>query len=137
MELEYSMSKPLQGRVVIVTGAAGGIGRACAIALAEAGAQLVVTDIVDCDETVAAIRKTQSEAAFINAGVEQCATALHELTAAQWGRALRIDLTGVFFCLKHEIRAMLKTGGGAIVNTASALGAVAIPNASEYVTAKD
>jgi NAD(P)-dependent dehydrogenase (short-subunit alcohol dehydrogenase family) len=45
------MSKPLQGRVVIVTGAAGGIGRACAITLAEAGAQLVVTDIVDCDET--------------------------------------------------------------------------------------
>src|SRR5882672_6810564 len=165
MELEYSMSKPLQGRVVIVTGAAGGIGRACAIALAEAGAQLVVTDIVDCDETVAAIRKTQSEAAFIkadvgvesdveelvarsvqmfcrldgafnNAGVEQCATPLHELTSAQWERAVRIDLTGVFFCLKHEIRAMLKTGGGAIVNTASALGAVAIPNASEYVSSK-
>jgi len=159
------MSKPLQGRVVIVTGAAGGIGRACAITLAEAGARLVVTDIVDCDETVAAIRETEGEAVFIkadigvesdvedlvaqsvrmfgrldgafnNAGVEQCATALHELTAAQWERALRIDLTGVFFCLKHEIRAMLKTGGGAIVNTASALGAVAIPNASEYVAAK-
>src|SRR5882672_12051969 len=165
MELEYSMSKPLQGRVVIVTGAAGGIGRACAITLAEAGAQLVVTDIVDCDETVGAIRKTRSEAAFIkadvgvesdveelvaqsermfgrldgafnNAGVEQCATPLHELTSAQWERALRIDLTGVFFCLKHEISPMLKLGGGAIVNTASALGAVAIPNASEYVTAK-
>jgi NAD(P)-dependent dehydrogenase (short-subunit alcohol dehydrogenase family) len=64
MEIGYSMSKPLQGRVVIVTGAAGGIGRACAITLAEAGAQLVVTDIVDCDETVAAIRKTRSEAAL-------------------------------------------------------------------------
>src|ERR1700675_4333381 len=65
-----------------------------------------------------------------------CATPLHELTGAQWERAVRIDLTGVFFCMKHEIRAMLKTGGGAIVNTASALGAVAIPNASEYVSAK-
>jgi len=159
------MSKLLQDRVVIVTGAAGGIGRACAIALAEAGAQLVLTDILDCDDTLAAIRKTRNEPAFIradvgvesdveelvaqsermfgrldgafnNAGVEQCSTPLHELTAAQWERALRIDLTGVFFCLKHEIRAMLKTGGGAIVNTASALGAVAIPNASEYVTAK-
>jgi NAD(P)-dependent dehydrogenase (short-subunit alcohol dehydrogenase family) len=38
--------------------------------------------------------------------------------------------------MKHEIRAMLKIGGGSIVNTASALGAVAIPNASEYVTSK-
>jgi NAD(P)-dependent dehydrogenase (short-subunit alcohol dehydrogenase family) len=159
------MSKPLKDRVIIVTGAAGGIGRACAVTLAEAGAKLVVTDIVDCDATVAAIRKTNNDAAFIradvgveldveelvaqtvrmfgrldgafnNAGVEQCATPLHELTAAQWERAVRIDLTGVFFCLKHEIRAMLKTGGGAIVNTASALGAVAIPNASEYVTSK-
>jgi NAD(P)-dependent dehydrogenase (short-subunit alcohol dehydrogenase family) len=50
MELGYSMSKPPQGRVVIVTGAADGIGRAGAVTLAEAGAQLVVTDIVDCDE---------------------------------------------------------------------------------------
>jgi 2,5-dichloro-2,5-cyclohexadiene-1,4-diol dehydrogenase 1 len=159
------MSKPLQDRVLIVTGAAGGIGRACAVTLAQAGAQLVLTDITDCGVTVAAIRETGNQAAFIkadisveseveelvaqsvrmfgrvdgafnNAGVEQCSTPLHELTAAQWERAMRIDLTGVFFCLKHEIRAMLKTGGGAIVNTASALGAVAMPNASEYITAK-
>jgi NAD(P)-dependent dehydrogenase (short-subunit alcohol dehydrogenase family) len=54
MELGYSMSKPLQGRVVIVTGAADGTGRACAITLAEAGAQLVVTDIVDEVERAAA-----------------------------------------------------------------------------------
>jgi NAD(P)-dependent dehydrogenase (short-subunit alcohol dehydrogenase family) len=159
------MSKPLKDRVIIVTGAAGGIGRACAVTLAEAGAKLVLTDIVDCGATLAAIRNTDNDAIFVkadlgvesgaeelvaqtvalfgrldgafnNAGVEQCATPLHELTAAQWERAVRIDLTGVFFCLKHEIRAMLKTGGGAIVNTASALSAVAIPNASEYVASK-
>jgi NAD(P)-dependent dehydrogenase (short-subunit alcohol dehydrogenase family) len=159
------MSRPLKDRVIIVTGAAGGIGQACAVTLAQAGAKLVVTDIADCEATVAEIRNTDNDALFIqadvgvesdveqlvaqtvrkfgrldgafnNAGVEQCATPLHELTAAQWERALRIDLTGVFFCLKHEIRAMLKTGGGAIVNTASALGAVAIPNASEYVASK-
>jgi NAD(P)-dependent dehydrogenase (short-subunit alcohol dehydrogenase family) len=61
------MSKPLKDRVIIVTGAAGGIGRACAVTLAEAGAKLVVTDIVDCDATVAAIRKTNNDAAFIRA----------------------------------------------------------------------
>jgi NAD(P)-dependent dehydrogenase (short-subunit alcohol dehydrogenase family) len=159
------MTQPLDGKVIIVTGAAGGIGQACAVTLAEAGARLVLTDVVNCDATIAAIRSFGKNAIFVkadvgvesdveglvaqavkmfgrldgafnNAGVEQCATPLHELTSAQWERAVRIDLTGVFFCLKHEIRAMLKSGGGAIVNTASALGAVAIPNASEYVASK-
>jgi NAD(P)-dependent dehydrogenase (short-subunit alcohol dehydrogenase family) len=159
------MTQPLNGKVIIVTGAAGGIGQACAVTLAEAGARLVLTDIVNCDATIAVIRRFEKNAIFVkadvsveseveglvaqtvkmfgrldgafnNAGVEQCATPLHELTSAQWERAVRIDLTGVFFCLKHEIRAMLKSGGGAIVNTASALGAVAIPNASEYVASK-
>src|SRR5579863_3875825 len=129
------MSKPLQDKVIIVTGAAGGIGQAAAVTLAQAGARLVLTDIADCDATIAAIRRSSHEALFIkadlgvesdvealvaqterkfgrldgafnNAGVEQCATPLHELTSAQWERAVRIDLTGVFFCLKHEIRAM-------------------------------
>ncbi len=126
---------------------------------------MVVTDIVDGRDVVDAIRREGGEAVFIradvgvesdvedlvsetvetfgkldgafnNAGVEQCATPLHELSADQWERAMRIDLTGVFFCLKHQIRAMLASGGGSIVNTASALGCVAIPNASEYVAAK-
>jgi NAD(P)-dependent dehydrogenase (short-subunit alcohol dehydrogenase family) len=134
------MSKPLDSRVIIVTGAAGGIGQACAVALAQAGAALVVTDIADCEATIAEIRNTHGDAVFIkadvgvesdverlvvqtvrqfgrldgafnNAGVEQCATPLHELTAAQGERAVRIDLSGVFFCLKHEIRAMLQTAG--------------------------
>jgi NAD(P)-dependent dehydrogenase (short-subunit alcohol dehydrogenase family) len=155
----------LKNRSIIVTGAAGGIGRACALILAKAGARVVVTDVSDGRETIDAIRQDGGEATFVqadvgvesevealasttiktfgrldgafnSAGVEQCATPLHELTASQWERAVRIDLTGVFFCLKHQIRAMLKSGGGSIVNTASALGAVAIPNASEYVAAK-
>jgi NAD(P)-dependent dehydrogenase (short-subunit alcohol dehydrogenase family) len=159
------MPKSLQDKVIIVTGAAGGIGQACAVTLAAAGAKVVVSDILDCEATLATIRNANGDAAFIkadvgaessveeliaqtlriygrldgafnNAGVEQCATPLHELTAAQWERAVRVDLTGVFLCLKHEIRAMLKSGGGAIVNTASALGSVAIPNASEYVSSK-
>ncbi len=76
------------------------------------------------------------DGAYNNAGVEQCALPLHQLTLEQWDRALRIDLTSVFLCVKHEVTAMLKTGGGAIVNTASSLGQVAIPNASEYISAK-
>src|SRR4030088_1642613 len=76
------------------------------------------------------------DGAFNNAGLEQCAAPLHELTTEQWERALRVDLTSVFWCLKYQVIAMLATGGGAIVNTASSLGQVAIPNASEYITAK-
>jgi NAD(P)-dependent dehydrogenase (short-subunit alcohol dehydrogenase family) len=69
-------------------------------------------------------------------GSEQCNLVLHELSTEQWERAIRIDLSGVFNCLKFEARAMLETGGGAIVNTASSLGKVAIPHACEYVAAK-
>ena len=76
------------------------------------------------------------DGAFNNAGVEQCALPLHQLTLQQWERAIRIDLTSVFLCIKHQVIAMLGTGGGAIVNTASSLGQVAIPNASEYVSGK-
>jgi NAD(P)-dependent dehydrogenase (short-subunit alcohol dehydrogenase family) len=76
------------------------------------------------------------DGAFNNAGLEQCAVPLHELTTEQWEKALRVDLTSVFWCIKYQVIAMLKTGGGAIVNTASSLGQVAIPNASEYITAK-
>jgi NAD(P)-dependent dehydrogenase (short-subunit alcohol dehydrogenase family) len=76
------------------------------------------------------------DGAFNNAGLEQCALPLHELTLDQWNRALRIDLTSVFLCLKYQVTAMLKSGGGSIVNTASSLGQVAIANASEYIAAK-
>lgn len=76
------------------------------------------------------------DGAFNNAGTEQHGKPLHELTTAEWNHTLLVDLTAVFWCVKHQVQAMLKQGGGAIVNTASGLGQVAIPNASEYVAAK-
>ena len=47
-----------------------------------------------------------------------------------------VDVTGVFLCMRYEIEAMRKTGGGAIVNNSSMNGLVAIPHATEYVAAK-
>ncbi len=76
------------------------------------------------------------DGAFNNAGIAQRGKLLHELTTEEWETALRVDLTAVFWCIKYEVLAMLQTGGGAIVNTASSLGQVAIQNASEYIAAK-
>ena len=76
------------------------------------------------------------DGAFNNAGVEQSNIPLTELSLEQWERALRIDLTAVFLCIKHQAPAMLRNGGGAIVNTASGLAQIAIANAAEYVSAK-
>ena len=161
------MTGILLGKTLIVTGAGGGIGRAASIVLAAAGANVVVSDIVEDtgQATADAVRTGGGTALFVkadlaseadvralveravsaygrldgafnNAGLEQCALPLHDLTTEQWERALRVDLTSVFWCLKYQVLAMLGTGGGAIVNTASSLGQVAIQNASEYIAAK-
>jgi NAD(P)-dependent dehydrogenase (short-subunit alcohol dehydrogenase family) len=86
------------------------------------------------DETLVAYGKL--DGAFNNAGLEQCALPLYELSTDQWQRSIDVNLTSVFWCLKYQALAMMKTGGGAIVNTASSLGQIAIRDASEYIAAK-
>ncbi|HEX7781583.1 MAG TPA: glucose 1-dehydrogenase [Sphingobium sp.] len=76
------------------------------------------------------------DGAFNNAGVEQRNKPLADLTLAEWQRVIDIDLTAVFLCVKHQVKAMLATGGGSIVNTASSLGQVGLAGASEYCAAK-
>ncbi|ANB73012.1 oxidoreductase [Paraburkholderia phytofirmans OLGA172] len=161
------MNRDLEGKSIIVTGAGAGIGRAAALACAEAGARVVVADVAVAagEDTVSTIRhqggtalfvktdvsdEAQVEAlvaaalsefgcldgAFNNAGLSQTNVLLHELTTAQWRRIQGVNYEGVFFCMKHEIRAMLQTGGGSIVNTASALGRVSVPRAADYCGSK-
>jgi NAD(P)-dependent dehydrogenase (short-subunit alcohol dehydrogenase family) len=62
--------------------------------------------------------------AFNNAGVEQDPAPLAEQTEATYDRIMDINVKGVWLSLKHEIPALLKSGGGAIVNTSSVLGLV-------------
>lgn len=76
------------------------------------------------------------DGAFNNAGLAQTNVLLHELTATQWRRIQSVNYDGVFFCMKHEIGAMLQSGGGAIVNTSSALGRVAVPLSADYCGSK-
>lgn len=131
------------GANVVVTDIAADRGRETAAAITAAGlkASFFPADLASEAQIQALVGHAvgtfgRLDGAFNNAGVEQCALPLHELTLEQWERAIRIDLTSVFLCIKHQVRAMLTSGGGAIVNTASSLGQVAIPNASEYVSAK-
>ena len=157
----------LEGKTIIVTGAGRGIGRESALIFAQAGANVVVSDIAadharatvdtihslggiasfevadlavetDVQALVRAAVKTYGrvDGAFNNAGIGQAGKLLHELSTEDWQRAILVDLTSVFWCIKYQVMAMMSSGGGAIVNTASSLGQVAIPNASEYVAAK-
>jgi NAD(P)-dependent dehydrogenase (short-subunit alcohol dehydrogenase family) len=155
----------LEGKVIVVTGAASGIGEAAAHLFAEYGASVVVADrngegaescayaiggdahaikvdVADENQVSAMIDTTiarfgRFDGAFNNAGVETLARPLHEIELLDWRKVMSVDLDGVFLCIKHQVRAMLAGGrGGSIVNTASTLSQVAMVNGSEYVAAK-
>jgi NAD(P)-dependent dehydrogenase (short-subunit alcohol dehydrogenase family) len=155
-----------RGKVVLVTGGSTGIGRATARAFAAQGARVVVGDLnQEGAETIELIRKDGGEGVFVHTNVADSAqvAALVAKTVAQFGtldcafnnagilpptkplaeqseadfdNVVAVDLKGVFLCLQHEIRQMCKTGGGAIVNTASIAGVIADPGMSPYVAAK-
>lgn len=71
-----------------------------------------------------------------NAGIAPPSTPLAEVSTELWRRTLSIDLDGVFFGIKAQIPAMLRTGGGTIVNMASILGQVGFLGLGPYVAAK-
>jgi len=155
------------GKVAVVTGGTSGIGKAATIALAQAGANVVVagrrqaegeetirqiqasggdsffvaTDVSKEADVQALIEKTMArygrlDIAFNNAGVDQETTPLPEQTEATYDRIMDINVKGVWLSLKHEIPAMLKNGGGAIVNTTSGLGLVGAVGVPIYVASK-
>lgn len=76
------------------------------------------------------------DVAFNNAGIEATGGQLADVDPDIWDRTLKVDLTGVFYSMKAEIPAMLKNGGGSIINTSSAAGILAVANMASYVAAK-
>jgi NAD(P)-dependent dehydrogenase (short-subunit alcohol dehydrogenase family) len=71
-----------------------------------------------------------------NAGIRGDAALTADLAIEQWQRVIDINLTGVFLGVRAQLRAMLRTGGGAIVNVASILGKVGRERIAPYVCAK-
>jgi NAD(P)-dependent dehydrogenase (short-subunit alcohol dehydrogenase family) len=74
--------------------------------------------------------------AFNNAGIEQTPTPLLEQKMETYNQVMDINVKGVWLSMRHEIPAMLKTGGGSIVNTSSALGLIAFAGMEIYVASK-
>ncbi len=74
--------------------------------------------------------------AFNNAGIEHEPTPFLEQTVETYDQVMDINVKGVWLSMKYEIPAMLKTGGGAIINTSSALGVIAFPGVEIYVASK-
>lgn len=71
-----------------------------------------------------------------NAGLGTMPAPVTETSEADWHRVMNVNLTGVFLCVKHEVRAMLKSGGGAIVNMASVGGLRGVPLQVAYCASK-
>ena len=111
----------------------------------EAGAEAIALacDVASGAQVEAAVAATVArfgrlDGAVNNAGIEGAVTPLADLSAELWQRTIDINLSGVFHCLKHELRAMQAQApaGGAIVNVSSVLGVVAFAGGGDYVAAK-
>lgn len=158
--------KTLQDKIALVTGGTSGIGRASAVALAEAGAKVVVSGRREAEglETVKFIEATGSKGLFVqgditddahvaelinrtvatygrldiafnNAGVEWSGP-LDTADEAAYRKIFDINVWGVLNSMRHEVAAMLKSGGGSIINTSSVAGHVGMPGVSIYIGSK-
>jgi NAD(P)-dependent dehydrogenase (short-subunit alcohol dehydrogenase family) len=162
------MKRLFEDKVALVTGGGTGIGRATALAFAEAGAKVVISgrretegeqtlglikkrggqglfikgDVTNESEVEKLIAQTverygRLDAAFNNAGIEgEVGKQTHEQSVANYHSVMDINVLGVLLAMKHEVAAMLKNGGGAIVNNASVGGVIGFPGASVYVASK-
>jgi NAD(P)-dependent dehydrogenase (short-subunit alcohol dehydrogenase family) len=152
-------------KVVVLTGATGGLGRPIAVRLGEEGAHLVLTDVdvAACEalaadlppgkhltaaldvadedqwaEVAALVRREHGrlDALVNNAGIGSIAT-VEEETREGWDAVMSVDATGVWLGMKHLGPMVAESGGGSIVNVSSILGTVGgLGNSAAYHAAK-
>lgn len=156
----------LFGKVAFITGGASGIGRATALQFAREGAAVVIADVSKqagesvaaeivtaggcaafepCDVTSAAdchrvvesgIRKFgRIDILFNNAGIIRRASVI-ELAEEDWDRVMAVNVKSIYLMSREVIPAMVKIGGGSIINTASGWGLVGGPRAAAYCASK-
>lgn len=159
--------KRLKEKTVFITGGLTGIGKACAVAAASEGANVVVADIksVALDMALKDIRAENETAEFIecdvaemesvkdalaftiekfksldvalnNAGIAGDAEPLSDMNEDNWNSVIRTNLTGVFNCLKQELKIMVSHKQGVIVNMGSIHSHVGFARSAGYVAAK-
>jgi len=101
----------------------------------------VKTDVSKDRDVAAMVRQTVAtfgrlDVAFNNAGIEQVLTPLPDQTEETYDQIMDINVKGVWLSLKHEIPAMLTTGGGAIVNNSSIAGLIGVAMTPIYIASK-
>src|SRR5260221_8413392 len=160
------MTGRVQGKVALVTGAASGIGRACALLLGKEGATVVVTDIQDDagKDCAAKIKHAGGDAVYLRHDVANeeawvgvitevknrfgrldvlvnnagiaIAGPITEMSLADWRKQESINLDGVFLGVKHSLPLMRASGGGSIVNISSLAGLKGSANLAGYCATK-
>jgi NAD(P)-dependent dehydrogenase (short-subunit alcohol dehydrogenase family) len=131
------------GAKVVVSDIDDGSGQEKVEAIEKAGGEAIyvhadVSKPDDCMRLVGQIlaRYDRLDVACNNAGIGGEQNPVAQLSVEGWDSTLGINLSGVFYCMRYEIQAMLKNGGGSIVNMASILGQVGFAGAAAYVSAK-
>ncbi|WP_353142174.1 SDR family NAD(P)-dependent oxidoreductase [Acinetobacter pragensis] len=160
------MKYNFENKVAMITGAGSGIGQAASLLLASYGCNLCLVDLNEenLSQTKARIKQDveilikvgdvtdtvflkqcvdviddkfkRLDFAFNNAGMASAALSIADLEIEMWNKQINVNLNSIFYCMHYQIPLMLKTGGGAIVNTSSILGTVAARNRSAYIAAK-
>jgi NAD(P)-dependent dehydrogenase (short-subunit alcohol dehydrogenase family) len=162
------MNTSLENKVAVVTGGTSGIGKAAALALAKAGAKVVVagrrenegnavvetieegggkalfvkTDVTREADVKALVDKAVAtfgrlDIAFNNAGIEgQMGLTTDAQTPEHYQSVFDINVKGVLLSMKHEAVAMLRSGGGSIVNTSSIAARIGLPGGGVYAASK-
>ncbi len=154
----------LSGKVAMVTGSARGIGREIALRLAEAGADVVVSDVADAEPVAEEIRKTGRQSLAVTADVTSASDVaslvekvvekferidilvnnagiardqlLLRMSDEDWEAVLNVNLKSVFLCSRAVLRHMLRQRWGRIISISSIVGIVGNPGQANYASSK-